>query len=249
VRLVADPRGDGTHRQDLRAAELVALACTVVVGQAGHERLHHVPDPDRRKAHPGPCQGKHAWNTAQRPGETAHQRVAPAEHQGGLDDRPAQVRRSFLANDPLAPALGPQVSTRPVIGVRIERAKVQQPVDPLLSAGRHELADQFFVDAPESRATHVGAADDVDDRVVRGDRAGEQRRVVDVARHEPHGRDHAEVPRPLRVPGRYGHAAALPGECRAEPGTDETGPAEDTDLAFAHAPIIGSALEHGPGEG
>jgi len=233
------------HRQCLRAAELVALACAVVIGQARRERLHDVSDPDRRKAYAGPCQGKHDGNAAQHSGEAGHQDVAPAEHQGGLDDRPAQVRSSLLANDPLAPALGSQVSARPVIRVRVECADVQQPVDPLLSASRHELADEVLVDAPESGSTHVEAADEVDDRVVRGDRPAEQRRVVDVALYEPQGRDHAEVPRPLRVPRRDRHLAALSGERRAEAGSYEPGPAEDTDLACAHAAIIGSAPARG----
>jgi len=245
VQLVANPQGHGAHRQDLRSAELVGLACAVVIGQARRECLHDVTDPDRREAHAGPCQGKHDGNAAQHPGEAGHQDVAPAEHQGRLDDRPAQVRGSFLANDPLAPALGPQVSARPVIGVRVESADVQQPVDPLLSARRHELADEVLVDTPESGTTHVAAADEVDDGVVRGDRPAEQPRVVDVALDEPQGRNHAEVSGPLRVPRRDRHLAPLSGERRAEAGPYESGPAEDTDLACAHAAIIGSAPARG----
>jgi len=102
-----------------------------------------------------------------------HQGIARAEDHGRADDRPAQVRGAFLANDSLALAFGPQVSARSVVGVRIECAHVQKPVDPLLAASGHELADEVLVDAPELGAAPAAiprGADQVDDGIMAGNR-------------------------------------------------------------------------------
>ena len=171
----------------LRSAELVDLARRAVVRERALDRCDDVPDPDRREARARPRERQAERNRAQEPREAVHEVVARPEDHGRLEDRPGEVRAAFLAHDALAAALAPEVVARAGVRVRIERAHVQEPVDPLAPAGIDELSHEVHVRARESAAAAaalVQDADQVDHRLLAGAERGELRR------------DRAHSPRP-----------------------------------------------------
>ena len=80
--------------------------------------------------------------------EQVEKAVAAAEDDRRAEDRP---REPGIAHDALGLALGAQVDAG-TGRVRIERAHVQQPVDALAPARRHDLARELDVGLLEARA-------------------------------------------------------------------------------------------------
>jgi len=230
--------GDLPQRERLGSAELVDIARGVVVAEAGDEGGNDVADPHGGQPDFRPGEGQDLWNALQQPGQARRERVVPAEDQRGLEDRPAQVRAALVADDPLALALGAEVVARTVIRIRVERAHVQETVDPCLPAGRHELARQFRVDPPEPLAPaprSIQDAHQVDHGVVAGDDLAELHRVVNVAADPAYRGHHPEVPGPGDTSRGDGHLPAGSRERGAQLGADETGSAQDADASRPHS--------------